>query len=166
VVRLFFSLVLIGAVCGLLLVGTYTLTAEPIKVNREARARAVMTEMLGTLMPAEADISLPTFGTCNNWLFQRISTNGYAGPIRWLALWRAEKGSLTLRVIQHRETPGIGDFIDHARNPWIFALDNQPLSAYHALDNVSGATITTKAVRNAAARAAAGAEEYCANPDI
>lgn len=160
-VKLFGALIVIGGVCGLLLAGTHAFTAEDIRLNREAQARALMAQMLGQTLEAEQDIDAERFGRCDTWVFQRIETSGYAGPIEVLALWRAADAGFTLRVTRHRETPGIGDFIDHRRDPWITRLDRQPMEQYAALDNISGATITFNAMQRAALAAASGVEDFC-----
>ena len=160
-VKLFGALILIGGVCGLLLVGTHAFTAEDIRLNRQAQARALMAQMLGQDLAADQDIDANRFGDCDMWVFQRVITNGYAGPIEVLVLWRAAGAGLSLRVTRHRETPGIGDFIDHRRDSWITKLDNQQIDAIAALDNVSGATITFNAMQRAARAATNGVEEYC-----
>ena len=164
VVRLCISLAAIGGVCGLLLVGTYRLTAEDIDLNREARARALMTSMLGHPLPVDHDVQADISGHCDAWLFSKINVNGYTGEIRVLALWRAQKDKapiLTLRVLQHSETPGIGDFIDHARDPWITQWDGQTGATYGAIDNVSGATVTSNAIKRAAAAALNQSGVHC-----
>jgi len=51
---------------------------------------------------------------------------------------------LGARVTGHRETPGLGDFIDLDTSPWMLRFaDTKPL----AVDAVSGATITSEAVK-------------------
>jgi Na+-translocating ferredoxin:NAD+ oxidoreductase RnfG subunit len=164
-VKMALSLVVIGATCGLLLVATDRLTTDEISSNREARTRLLMTDMLGASIDQEIekiwDTQTETFGTCDDWLFSNVESNGYAGTIDLLVLWRRDSGGLVMRVTQHRETPGIGDFIDHSRSDWITALDAQSASAYDELDNVSGATITTAAIRRAAQIAQHQVEDFC-----
>jgi electron transport complex protein RnfG len=160
VVKVLLSLILIGGVCGVLLVGTHHLTATEIQLNREAKARALMTAMLGAPLPDESDIQAATFGNCSRWVFQQITVPGYAGDIALRILWRPER-EFTMRVTDHRETPGIGDFIDHQRDPWMTMLDGASAEDIVSVDNVTGATITTNAIRQAAQRSVAGIEAYC-----
>ncbi|MBT7333036.1 FMN-binding protein [bacterium] len=155
------SLCLIGGLCGILLVGTYIFTAEPIRLNREANARALAAQMLGAPIPADINIENPIYGSCANWLFQHITTNGYAGDIGWLVLWEREKNTMTIRVTDHRETPGIGDFIDHTRDQWITKNDGMEPLAHANIDNVSGATVTTNALRAAATAASVNFKRFC-----
>ena len=158
--KMLLSLVVIGGVCGTLLTGTHRLTATEIQLNREAQARALMTQMLGEPLPDAMDIQSDAFGDCRTWLFQKILVNGYAGEIELRVLSEAD-GSLVMRVTRHRETPGIGDFIDHQRDPWIKTLDGLTAQDLTMVDNVSGATITTNAIRLAAQRSAQTREDYC-----
>jgi len=159
-IKTLLSLTVIGGVCGVLLVGTHALTAADIRLNREAQARALMTAMLGRALPAELDIQANTVGNCSQWVFQQITVGGYAGNIHLLVLRRPDD-RLTMRVTSHRETPGIGDFIDHQREDWMTRLDGSTAAAIAEVDNVTGATITTKAIRLAAQRSAQGIEAYC-----
>lgn len=159
-VKVLLSLILIGGVCGALLVGTHHLTATEIQLNREAQARALMTEMLGAALPDESDIQAVAFGDCGQWVFQQITVNGYAGDIGLRILWRPNL-ELAMRVTNHRETPGIGDFIDHQRDPWMTRLDGATADDITNVDNVTGATITTNAIKRAARRSAEAIEAYC-----
>jgi electron transport complex protein RnfG len=122
--------------------------------------------MLGQPLPGQTDIEADVFGSCTTWLFTRTEVDGYAGPIYLTALWRVSQASgdtqgLSMRVIAHRETPGIGDFIDHTRSPWITDLDNTSAQAYAQLDAVSGATITSNAIKRAASEIFNRLEIYC-----
>ncbi len=158
--KMLLSLVLIGGVCGALLVGTHALTAGDIQLNREAQARALMSAMLGEPLPDDQDIQAQVFGNCATWVFQQINVDGYAGDIDLRVLWRAGD-EMTLRVTRHSETPGIGDFIDHQRNPWITGLDGRSAEYVAQIDKVSGATITARAIKLAAQRSAQGIEAFC-----
>jgi len=68
---------------------------------------------------------------------------------------------LSLRVVGHQETPGIGDFIDHTRSRWIMELDNASAQAYAQLDAVSGATITSNAIKRAASQIFNQVKVFC-----
>lgn len=93
----------------------------------------------------------------------RIVGKGYAGDIV-LILGIDESGKiLGTRVLQHAETPGLGDKIEIARDDWILgfdgrALDNTPQQQWAVkkdggrFDQFSGATITPRAIVNAVHR--------------
>lgn len=89
-----------------------------------------------------------------------VTPEGYNGDIRLLMAMDANARVLGVRVLEHRETPGLGDFIDARRSPWIsgFAgLDlHQPPAAQWALrrdggafDGFTGASISPRAVVDA-----------------
>ncbi|MGB5620880.1 MAG: electron transport complex subunit RsxG [Gammaproteobacteria bacterium] len=93
-----------------------------------------------------------------------VAPDGYSGPIR-LLVGIDYDGTLTgVRVVTHRETPGLGDAIEVERSDWIrrfdgLGLGNPPLPAWTVrrdggdFDQFTGATVTpravVKAVRNA-----------------
>jgi electron transport complex protein RnfG len=68
-----------------------------------------------------------------------------------------------VRAIRHKETPGLGDFIDTSKSRWIEVFsgrgpntDGADLALRKdggAIDHVTGATITSRAVTNAVANA-------------
>ena len=90
-------------------------------------------------------------------LLQTVRTRGYAGEIT-LLMALAANGRLTgVRVIEHRETPGLGDAIEHHKSSWLRQLDGlTPITAARpaarlqidggTIDALSGATITSRAV--------------------
>jgi len=164
--KVFTPLLIIGGLCGILLVLTHQMTAPEIEANREARTRALLEEMLRQPLPAQTEIDADIFGSCARWLFVRTEATGYAGPIHLTALRRTDGSTegtegLSLRVVGHQETPGIGDFIDHTRSRWIMELDNASAQAYAQLDAVSGATITSNAIKRAASQIFNQVKVFC-----
>jgi len=83
----------------------------------------------------------------------RSSVRGYAGEIEFIvALRPSSSGADALagvRVTDHRETPGLGDFIDTARSPWLYRFSSQ---LPEDTDAVTGATITSDALKRGVAR--------------
>lgn len=90
----------------------------------------------------------------------RVQGRGYAGPIHILMGVDAAGEVLGVRVLQHKETPGLGDKIEVNRDPWILSFDGLSFSALPAprwavqkdggpFDQFTGATITPRAVVNA-----------------
>ena len=152
------SLVLIAGFCGKALVWVNAITAPRIETQRQEQARALMNSLL---LP-EQRIELKTLeswrgdtlGACTDWWLLRLSENGYAGPIEFLAYWQTFEGDLPsvikLRVLNHLETPGIGDFIDHERSDYLPDRDNWTLTEWQTADTLSGATITHNALKRAA----------------
>ncbi|WP_413733376.1 electron transport complex subunit RsxG [Sodalis sp. RH21] len=84
-------------------------------------------------------------------------TQGYGGPIQLLTGIDAGGVITGVRVISHKETPGLGDAIELERSPWIRSFDGQSLDnlteqQWHVkkdggrFDAFTGATITPRAV--------------------
>jgi electron transport complex protein RnfG len=92
--------------------------------------------------------------------FQRIAHDGYNGDIV-LLMGVSLRGEITgVRVIEHRETPGLGDAIEARRSDWIEGFVGRSLwdpaaSGWRVkkdggeFDQFTGATITPRAIVNA-----------------
>jgi electron transport complex protein RnfG len=90
-------------------------------------------------------------------LFVVSALDGFSGPIK-LLIGIDDSGTMTAaRVLQHRETPGLGDFIDSSKSDWIDQFERKSLSAPDRalwslrrdggeLDQVTGASITSRSV--------------------
>lgn len=89
-----------------------------------------------------------------------VAPGGYSGPIR-LLVGVLEDGTLSgVRVVAHRETPGLGDKIDVERDDWILDFTGRRLGRPAreqwavrrdggVFDQFTGATITARAVVSA-----------------
>ncbi len=87
----------------------------------------------------------------------KVSGNGYAGPIDCM-MGIDRNGHITgVRVIKHKETPGLGDKIEPAKSRWIYAFDDKslgdpPVEKWAVkkdggvFDQFAGATITPRGV--------------------
>lgn len=90
-------------------------------------------------------------------VLESIAPDGYSGKIGLLVAIR-ENGELAgVRVVSHRETPGLGDYIEITRSNWITGFDGKSLEKYKdsdwkvkkdggQFDYMAGATITPRAV--------------------
>lgn len=144
------SLGAISLLCALLLAGVQALTERTIDRNRTAHAWRTAFELTGEAFDASSlswrngQVRLPNGG----WL-QRSATPGYAGDIHLLAAFDKDGRLLGVRVVGHRETPGLGDFIDLDKSPWMLRFAESPPLA---VDAVTGATITSDAVKRGVQR--------------
>ena len=86
---------------------------------------------------------------------------GYSGTINLLIAIRRNGTIVGVRVLQHKETPGLGDLIDIKKSDWILnfnerSLDNLAEAQWNVkkeggvFDQFTGATITPRAVIHAA----------------
>jgi len=89
-----------------------------------------------------------------------VAPNGYSGKIKLLIGIYADGSLSGVRVISHKETPGLGDKIDVKKADWILKFNNLSLSNPAEnrwsvkkdggeFDQFTGATITPRAVVSA-----------------
>jgi len=122
----------------------------------EDRIEVVAPEWLGTDQPVtvyrarKAGQPVALFAT-------PTAPDGYAGPIQLLIGVYADGTLAGVRVLEHKETPGLGDGIEARRSSWILgftgkSLTNPPPKQWKvkrddgAFDQLTGATITPRAV--------------------
>ena len=90
-------------------------------------------------------------------IYSPVTADGYSGDIL-LTIAINENNQVTgVRVLQHKETPGLGDKIETRRSNWIKSFEGTSLTAPRAekwavkrdggdFDQFTGATITPRAV--------------------
>lgn len=97
-------------------------------------------------------------------ILQATAPDGYSGSIGLLIGIRADGRLVGVRVISHKETPGLGDKIEPTKSPWIDSFVGTSLSAPDEagwavkkdggqFDQFAGATITPRAVVKAVHKA-------------
>ncbi|PKO26185.1 MAG: electron transport complex subunit RsxG [Betaproteobacteria bacterium HGW-Betaproteobacteria-8] len=90
-------------------------------------------------------------------ILEAIAPDGYSGDIKLLVAIRVDGTIAGVRVLAHKETPGLGDYIDITHSAWIKQFDGHSLSSRAAelwkvkkdggqFDYMVGATITPRAV--------------------
>ena len=103
-------------------------------------------------------------------VLEALAPDGYAGKIRMLIAIGIDGTLLGVRVTQHKETPGLGDYIEPKKDknkdrPWITQFDGLIPGAIDArewkvkkdgghFDTVAGATVSPRAVIKAVRKAA------------
>ena len=119
--------------------------------------------LLGARQPMPAYVAMKN-GQPSAVILQAIAPDGYSGAIQLLVGVQADGRVAGVRVVAHRETPGLGDKIELAKSPWIRSFENRSLSDPEAsgwavkkdrgeFDQFAGATITPRAVVGAVHRA-------------
>ncbi|PWQ92427.1 electron transport complex subunit RsxG [Leucothrix pacifica] len=99
-------------------------------------------------------------GTAIADIYEVTSLQGYSGPISLVIGINADNSLRGVRVISHKETPGLGDKIETSKDDWILqfagkSLQNPELNRWKVrkdggdFDQFTGATITPRAVVNA-----------------
>ncbi len=181
------------AVAGVLVVGlvstVHDLARPQIEASERARRVAQLAAVLGTarydndlladviyVRDAEllgTDEVLPVHrarlgGQPVAALLVAVAPDGYVGTIRLLVAIDPQGRLLGVRVLDHRETPGLGDAIESRRSDWIESFRGRSLVDPAAdgwkvrkdggeFDQFTGATVTPRAV----VRAVHSALVYC-----
>ena len=97
-------------------------------------------------------------------ILEAIAHDGYSGDIKLLIAIKYDGSISGVRVLTHKETPGLGDYIDIAKDGWIKLFDNESLTQTSdknwnvkkdsgKFDYMAGATITPRAVVKAVHKA-------------
>jgi electron transport complex protein RnfG len=119
--------------------------------------------LLGNRLPSIANVAKLQQQTVGV-ILEAIAHDGYSGDIKLLIAIRADGSISGVRVLAHKETPGLGDYIDIAHGNWIKLFDNESLEKTAAekwqvkkdggqYDYMVGATITPRAVVKAVKQA-------------
>ena len=88
-----------------------------------------------------------------------VASNGYGGPIRILVGMAADGSVIDIAVISHNETPGLGKkietahFKDQFRNPTLKEMYLKKESPDGAIDAITAATISSRAVTDGVRKA-------------
>lgn len=181
IVKTSLTLALIAAICTALVAATYQLTEQRILDNEKALLEQSLQPALAGVfydssvsesrLVLEPPHGLPgkdravvyrvyAEGQPVAALFAVTAAGGYSGPIRVLVGVEYDGTISGVRILQHRETPGLGDRIESSRSDWVFQFDGRslgdPVVTGWAIkedggdfDQLTGASITPRAVINA-----------------
>lgn len=171
----------LAAICTALVSITHSVTAPRIAANAQAYLEQSLQPVLqgieydGKLSESTTIISPPhslpgnedvpiyrvyASGEPVAALFVVRAMDGFSGPIR-LLIGIDANGTLTgVRVLEHRETPGLGDLIEADKSDWIQQFNGKSLTSPGAtgwaikrdggeFDQLTGASITPRSVINA-----------------
>jgi electron transport complex protein RnfG len=97
-------------------------------------------------------------------VLEAVAPDGYSGRIALILAVRANGELAGVRVVAHKETPGLGDYIELPKSPWIKGFDGKSRTAYKdadwkvkkdggQFDYMAGATITPRAIVKAVNKA-------------
>ena len=168
-------LLVIGVSIGAaaLITGTYEISHERILINERARLIANLSSVINTQSGAvpvvheirpdalpSGDYVLQAFAMLENsqlnaWVYSAVAPSGYNGPIEFLLGLTSAGRIVRVRIMQHRETPGLGDAIEADKSDWLQQFENTDLenpsnwalaSAGGTFDALTGATVTPRAV--------------------
>lgn len=172
------TLAVIAAVCVALVATTYSLTSERIAANEKAWLEKSLEPALagltfegsvsGSMLVVRAPHDLPGPDDVIIYrvyaddlpvaaLFAVTARDGYAGAIRVLIGIEYDGTVTGIRILEHRETPGLGDKIVASRSDWVFQFDGRSLGNPGLeqwsikrdggeFDQLTGASVTPRAV--------------------
>jgi len=178
VVKSGITLAVIAGLCTALVALTYTATAERIEANEQAWLERSLqpalsglffdsgvTESMMTIPPphdlpgSEAAIVYRVYAedTPVAALFVVSARDGYAGPIRVLVGVDVSGAVTGVHVLEHRETPGLGDRVESGKSDWVQQFDRRslidPSPSGWAIkrdggqfDQLTGASVTPRAI--------------------
>ena len=168
-----------------MLTGTFETTREPIAASeREAKLQLLAqvmppsmhdndllqdavqlppAELLGQHAPSTAYRARQN-GQPSGVILEAVAPDGYSGDIKLLIGIAADGDIIGVRVLSHKETPGLGDYIEIDRSDWIKNFDGKSLAKLPGeawrvkkddgqFDYMTGATITPRAVVKAVHKA-------------
>ena len=172
-----FLLALVAVFCTALSAGIYHMTSHKIQAAMEAEQRRLLLEVIpqeyfdNNLLTAATTPTAPQLngihriyfaakaGKLSAYAYETRAPDGYSGNIRLLVGLTPQGEVLGVRVIEHHETPGLGDKIELRISDWILSFNNQPINNDNLsewavkkdggkFDQFSGATITPRAIVN------------------
>ena len=173
----------IALLCTAISAGIYFLTKDKIDAVIAAQQRELLLQVIpqdyfnnnlleSAVIPQDKNLEgiqkiyfAKKDGNVSAYAYETTAPDGYSGDIRLLVGLDPKGEVLGVRVIEHHETPGLGDKIERRISNWILGFTNQPINEHNLsewavkkdggkFDQFSGATITPRAVVNQTKRSA------------
>jgi len=172
------TLAVIAALCTALVAFTFVMTEERIEANEQAwLERSLQPALSGLFYDSGVTESMimipPPHGLPGSEaaivyrvyaedeavaaLFVVSARDGYAGPIRFLVGIDVQGNVTGVHVLEHRETPGLGDRVETSRSDWATQFDGRSLLDPEPtgwaikrdggqFDQLTGASVTPRAI--------------------
>jgi len=172
------TLAIIAGFCTSLVAFTWQLTADRIEANKkEWLERSLQPALAGLFFDGSVTESMITIPVPHELpgsdaaviyrvyaaekpvaaLFVVSARDGYAGPIRMLIGIEIDGNITGVRVLQHKETPGLGDRIETVKSDWVLQFDGHSLRDPEAakwaikgdggqFDQLTGASVTPRSI--------------------
>lgn len=171
---------LIAVIAAALVTASHVFTKDRIAANQRARLMASLHSVLDLpdeqvdLNPTNLRVTDPLLGSDEPvdvfvieqgeqpvaTIIAAVAPDGYNAEIQLLIGIKRDATISGVRVVRHRETPGLGDLIDIRKSDWILQFDatslERPALTEWAVDkdegyfdSITGATVTPRAVVNA-----------------
>lgn len=172
------TLSVVIAVCVALVTATHLMTADQIAANEKALLERSLAPALAglsfdgsvseSLLVLQPPHELPGDDPAQIYrvyadgepaaaLIAVTARGGFSGPIRILVGVDISGQVTGVRILDHEETPGLGDKIDPSKSRWVFQFDGRALgdpgvddwairSDGGEFDQITGASVTPRAV--------------------
>jgi len=170
---------LIATAAAILVTASWEFSRDRIAANERARLLASLSSVLDPVLLAKdldpvqitvsdetllgtdqpVDVFLPVDGSSPlAAIVASVAPDGYNSPIFLLiGIDMTDSRISGVRVVSHRETPGLGDLIDIEKSNWILQFDDKRIADTPALqwavtrdegefDSITGATVTSRAI--------------------
>ncbi len=167
----------IALLCTIISAGIFFLTKDKIDAVIAAQQRELLLQVIpqdyfnnnlleSAVIPQDKNLEgiqkiyfAKKDGNVSAYAYETTAPDGYSGDIRLLVGLDPKGEVLGVRVIEHHETPGLGDKIERRISNWILGFTNQSINEHNLndwavkkdggkFDQFSGATITPRAVIN------------------
>lgn len=169
------SVAVVALLCSLLLCATWLLTQSRVQEQQRLFTQQQLAAVLGGInYNNKLDTDYLTLnrqqdrgrifrarlnGAPVATIYDTVTRKGYSGAIRMLIGIDTEQQLIGVRILEHRETPGLGDAIELEKSDWIKGFDGLSLETTlkagwavkkdgGEFDQFTGATITPRAVVN------------------
>ncbi len=138
------------------------------KLNQILPSEQYSNDLLHTTLRIEADDRLgqkksstvyiaKQQNTISAMIFSVIAPKGYSGEIKMLVGINIDGTLAGVRIVSHKETPGLGDAVETEKSDWVFGFNGKSLNQPEGknwkvkrdggvFDQFTGATITPRAV--------------------
>ena len=139
-------LALVALLCTILSIMVFLLTKDRIQNAAREQQRQLLAQVIPTnyfdnallnscIVPDQQRYPLineiyvaQKQGKVSAYAIKTITNQGYSGRIEILVGISVEGKILGVRVLQHKETPGLGDKIETGKSIWIYTFNQQQFS--------------------------------------
>ncbi len=165
-VNMVLTLFVVTAIAALALGGVYNVTKEPIAIAKRLKIKKAIGEVLPEfdsiietkILPQGGKDSLTFYETTNQGevvgtAIRTYTDEGFSGRF-WIMVGFVNEDIISgTSVLEHKETPGLGDKMDKKKSDWSFQFKNKDLTKYKLsvtkdggeVDAITAATISSRA---------------------
>lgn len=170
------TLIIVASVAALALGGVYQATKEPIANNQKEKMQNALQEVLpefdndiaeDTKTVETEDGKTLTFylakkeGELVGVAIETYTLQGYSGLIKLMVGFLPDGSIKNISVLQHAETPGLGDKMDKSKHDWSIQYNGKNPAEFDLrvkkdggdVDAITAATISSRAYSDAVQRA-------------